>query len=165
MNPTNKTNKRKQCDIANEVPHHQAEAKIAALKRIATMDEMGCWILGKTDRRSGKATTSQGGKNTDGYRQVWLIPEGTATAKPTGRSAQRAYLLHKLSMYAYHVRLPEEGEQASHLCNKRECFNPDHLVAESIKTNNSRKGCPGDISCSHCTQITWSCPHNPKCVN
>lgn len=53
----------------------------------------------------------------------------------------------------------------SHLCDNRRCFNPDHLTAERAIVNNSRKGCPGPITCSvHGHLIVDLCPHTPRCI-
>ena len=34
-----------------------------------------------------------------------------------------------------------QGEQASHLCHKTTCINPDHIVVETKARNEQRKGC------------------------
>jgi hypothetical protein len=65
----------------------------------------------------------------------------------------------------------------SHRCNDPRCGNPDHLVVESKKTNNQRKGCPGpavrvQVACpgdpANCEcsseQYVDLCRHEPRCI-
>lgn len=81
----------------------------------------------------------------------------------TGRSAQTAFLLHRLSFLATTGR--DATGHVSHLCNVAKCFNPDHLCDESAVVNNSRKGCPGPIICSvHHHLVVDLCPHQPRCI-
>ena len=40
-----------------------------------------------------------------------------------------------------------DGFEASHLCHKRRCYNPEHLVLEHRATNKSRDACVKDGSC------------------
>jgi hypothetical protein len=81
-----------------------------------------------------------------------------------GRSAQTAFLLHIVSYVAARNQHPP-GLQVSHLCDTRRCFNPDHLVAESIAINNSRKGCAGPIACTvHGHIVVDLCAHIPRCI-
>lgn len=133
-------------DIAAEISRADALAHVNLVER--QVNARGCWIpVGKS-------------RNTDGYVQVWL------TGSAPGRRNQRAYLLHKLAMWAFGKALPTgKSEHASHLCDERACFNPGHLVAESIQANNSRKGCPGDVRCAcGCNVVAFTCPHIPRCV-
>lgn len=57
------------------------------------------------------------------------------------------------------------NHQVSHLCDRRRCFNLDHLQDETPQVNNSRKGCPGPIICPvHGHLIVDLCSHNPTCI-
>ena len=88
---------------------------------------------------------------TDMPNCMKFIPDLLAPGA-TGKANQRTNLLHKLSMLAYNIHLPGNGkEQASHLCDTRECFHRWHLFTESIVTNNSRKGCP--VTWTWCVQM------------
>lgn len=99
----------------------------------------GCWLF-------------TGSKNNDGY-ELHL----------TGRSSQTAFLLH-VCAYLARTGLGING-QASHLCDNRACFNPDHIMDEAPQVNNSRKGCPGQIICGfHHHVIVDLCPHRPTCI-
>jgi len=121
-----------------------------------TTNEIGCWLFA-------------GSLNTDGYGQVFK--KVNSTAHLTGRTCQKAILIHKLSAYAYGLWTgnPDgDNRQISHLCDVRNCFNPDHLIMESALANNERKGCPGKIGviCECCGQSRYVviCPHLPPCI-
>ena len=62
-----------------------------------------------------------------------------------------------------------KGEQASHLCHQRTCINPQHIVLEGVKYNNSRKGCLGPsvaFECCKCSErhVLNLCKHTPPCI-
>jgi hypothetical protein len=83
----------------------------------------------------------------------------------TGRSSQTAFLLHVVSYVARHGSNPPAGHHVSHICDRRNCFNPEHLVAESPQANNSRKGCPGPVFCpEHGHELINLCSHWPLCI-
>lgn len=110
----------------------------------------GCWLY------SGSA-------NNDGYCQVWLKPRHQRHL--TGRNVQKAFLLHVIATVARTGQNIPQHYHASHLCDRRNCFNPDHLQAETITMNNSRKGCPGPIYCAvHGHLIVDLCAHSPRCI-
>jgi len=91
--------------------------------------------------------------------------------KPNGRghcqikSGGIKYLAHRIM--ACHRHNPEEytpyskatALAASHLCGKRWCVNPQHLVLEHEAINQTRDCCRmfGD-------QPNYRCPHNPVCL-
>lgn len=92
----------------------------------------------------------------------WLYAQYQVKS-PTGK---KNYLLHIVALRAAAaLLLPQSGEHASHLCHNRCCFNVQHITVESIKINNQRKGCPGDIHCSCCGSAAYACPHLPKCIS
>lgn len=108
----------------------------------------GCWLF-------------TGSLNTDGYGQVFA--KKNADLRLTGRSSQTAFLLHRVAYLASTGR--DATDHVSHLCDRPRCFNPDHLADETAQVNNSRKGCPGPISCSvHFHVIVDLCPHMPRCI-
>jgi hypothetical protein len=81
----------------------------------------------------------------------------------TGRACQTAFLIHVLSFVASRGRNPTN--HVSHLCDRRNCFNPEHLQDETAVVNNSRKGCPGPIFCAdHGHELVDLCAHSPKCI-
>ena len=109
---------------------------------------LGCWLF-------------TGSKNTDGYGQVFAKKNSNINA--TGREVQTAWLLHILAYLAVNGHAPQQ--HCSHLCDNRACFNPDHLVDESVEENNRRKGCWGDILCpEHGHAIVQFCSHSPRCI-
>lgn len=77
-----------------------------------------------------------------------------------------AFLLHIVSFVADRGHGVPNDQQVSHLCDRRNCFNPNHLLAESVQANNSRKGCPGPLFCpDHGHKIASLCKHAPtKCI-
>lgn len=74
----------------------------------------------------------------------------------------------KLAGYERYKRWPTDGEQSSHRCLERRCFNPSHIVYESAEANNARKNCLVWIECPHtdedCERVAFVCPHNPPCI-
>jgi len=71
--------------------------------------------------------------------------------------------VHILAAWTKYHRLPKKSEVVSHLCHRKLCVNPEHLVIESIAENNARKGCL--CSLVDTAGVTWSlCWHYPKCL-
>lgn len=71
--------------------------------------------------------------------------------------------MHILSACIRYSSVPTEGQVVSHLCHRKLCINPNHLVIESIMVNNSRKGCL--CSFKDGKGVLWClCPHNPRCL-
>jgi len=147
--------------------------QIAQQKRLSNCEVdnfTGCWLF-------------NGSTNNDGYRQVeflrspfWfatlantselckVFTKRNADLQRTGRAAQTAFLLHVISYIAANGA-HRTDRHISHLCDIRNCFNPDHLVSESPQLNNDRKGCAGPIYCSvHGHLIVDLCSHSPNCV-
>jgi hypothetical protein len=72
--------------------------------------------------------------------------------------------VHILAAWVTTQELPGESHVASHLCHRKKCINPKHLVIESITKNNQRKGCLCQLIDS--AGKRWNlCPHEPKCIN
>lgn len=71
--------------------------------------------------------------------------------------------VHMLAAWIHTGQLPAEDTVVSHLCHRKLCINPDHLIIESITSNNSRKGCL--CACSDSVGRTLIlCCHVPRCL-
>jgi hypothetical protein len=142
---------RQRIDYAAELGQVRAQ-EILYEKRTNNMvvGARGCWEF-------------TGSLNTDGYGQIWSKKNSTIAAGLTGRSSQTAFLLHVVAFLAHTGHAPVYS--CSHLCDNTKCFNPDHLVDESLEDNNGRKGCWGDVYCpEHGHVIVSFCTHIPKCI-
>lgn len=92
-----------------------------------------------------------------------VFTKKNADLNRTGRASQTAFLIHRLSFVAANGR--DCVRDCSHLCDVRNCFNPDHLQDENALINNSRKGCPGLLACSvHHHVVCNLSPHTLKCI-
>jgi hypothetical protein len=69
----------------------------------------------------------------------------------------------ELLVWASGNQVPDQS-QVSHLCHNPRCLVPDHVVVESPKENNGRKGCRVWIDCPHCPRKIFLCTHSPACV-
>lgn len=100
---------------------------------------------------------------TESRWQIWT--KANNRQHETGRSSQSAFIIHIVAYVAHNRTDVLTGSHISYLCNRRHCFNPAHLVRESVQSNNSHKGCPGCITCSvHDHVIIDLCLHNPRCI-
>ena len=141
---------RKKLNYAAELGMERCLSLFVSKQAQATTNLRGCLLF-------------NGSTNTDGYGQIYTKPN--ALVRSTGRAAQRAFLLHIVAFVAHHGQHGFETENhISHICDMRNCFNPDHLVLESAQANNARKGCPGNIVCEGCNLVVYLCPHFPGCV-
>lgn len=71
--------------------------------------------------------------------------------------------MHILACWIGTGLIPGPKQVVSHLCHRKTCINPDHLVIESIATNNARKGC----LCAFNTpdgRVWGLCAHAPLCL-
>lgn len=85
-----------------------------------------------------------------------------------GKARGRFYhvQLHRVAFLAWHGRDTRPGMVASHLCGRRDCFNPSHITEESQAMNVSRSsvGCAGQIVCrQHGCVLEEVCGHVPAC--
>lgn len=74
--------------------------------------------------------------------------------------------LYRVAFMAWNGRDIRPGMVASHLCGRRDCFNPLHIVEETQAVNVSRSffGCPGQIVCrQHGCVLEKVCVHKPPC--
>jgi len=54
---------------------------------------------------------------------------------------------------------------ASHLCHRKDCVEPTHIVWEPGWYNRARDNCPGKVECTTChTQPAATCGHIPQCI-
>ena len=82
---------------------------------------------------------------------------------PIGK--EETFYLHHVAWYAFGNDVPRPvAEHLSHLCGDPRCFNPCHLVIESPKMNNQRKGCKVAVRCTHCGHVIKLCDHMPGCI-
>ena len=66
-----------------------------------------------------------------------------------------------MAAWARNFKKRRPGQHASHLCHRRECFNPNHLVFESASKNAQRNHCP---VFKGITFPQRACDHNPPCL-
>jgi len=70
----------------------------------------------------------------------------------------KKYYVHVIAAIHRYQRIPGPGEEVSHLCHNRTCFNMDHLAIESGLVNKSRLCCE-----LFKTKEGYKCPHEPTC--
>jgi len=70
--------------------------------------------------------------------------------------------VHMLAVFMARAELPGEREVCSHLCHRKRCCTPEHIVIETIVDNSRRNYCLHSLSASN---QTWNlCPHMPRCL-
>lgn len=118
----------------------------------------GCWYnIGPTGIGLGK----------DGYTRTRRWTNEQLAAGPERNVNQNIYY-HQIAYQGWTGdTVPKDG--TSHLCHFRRCFNPLHLVDESITANNSRQKCGGQLLCFHHGQhprlVADDCRHQPRCID
>lgn len=55
-------------------------------------------------------------------------------------------------------------ETASHLCHRKSCIRPDHIIIETVGCNGRRNGCLAFAACGRCGERVSACCHTPKCL-
>lgn len=116
------------------------EICLAALAKLKTQREGWCEL-------SVLAPTK-----TNGYIQVSV------------GGVNKAVLLGELCLWASGSVL-DEGGQVSHLCGHPSCSVPSHVIVESAKANNARKGCAVWSLCKcGCGVYSMICKHVPHCI-
>lgn len=99
----------------------------------------------------------------EGYAQFKMVTPAQRAAGPVEKNRGINFLMHKVAYVAEYGL--DVQHTASHLCARPHCFNPKHIVDESILKNNQRKGCVGEVRClAHNHTIVDLCTHEPKCV-
>lgn len=71
--------------------------------------------------------------------------------------------LQQVILWSQGIKL-NDGEQASHRCNRRKCTVTSHIVAEPETYNQNRKGCAVWVDCFHCDLKVFLCQHVPPCI-
>lgn len=95
----------------------------------------GCWLAQKSPNR-----------DENGYIQLAPVVEcSVRSPNGTHRNPVLPQGAHRLAVRAWKTedefqRLVR-GEEASHLCHQKSCFNPSHIVVESKCSNELRKRC------------------------
>lgn len=95
------------------------------------------------------------GRQLHGYGLVYA-----GTTKCQKRKLVR---LHILAAWIHHGKGPDDGQQASHLCHRRNCYNPKHVVFESVLINNQRSCCVFSTPLRN-GKLRPSCSHFPLCL-
>ena len=138
-------------DYLRELGQRRAQAIIAEKMRDPLTeypeDGTGCILFG-------------GSLNNDGYGQVQK--KKNSVLHVPGRNLT-SWAIHRV---AYVAKTGQDAAgHCSHLCDRRRCFNADHIVDENASQNNARKGCAGVIICGfHHHPIVDICTHEPKCI-
>ncbi|KAH7318512.1 hypothetical protein B0I35DRAFT_432239 [Stachybotrys elegans] len=83
-----------------------------------------------------------GNFNTNGYRIYKYTP-------PPNTRIQRSFTMHNIAYVDFNGQNPQPAQQISHLCDVRNCFNPEHPVAESVQTNNRHRSWAPDCQPLH----------------
>jgi hypothetical protein len=136
-----------------QMDHQFAEELLASYKKKMTINSRGCWIPTKKPR-------------PDGYVRFSVTKGNAKTAFGIDEpEKETTYYLHHLSFLVENDwNLPERHvDHVSHLCSDPRCFNPEHLLIESPKQNNSRKNC-GQIFKCKCGCKVVACRHEPQCI-
>jgi hypothetical protein len=55
-------------------------------------------------------------------------------------------------------------ETASHLCHRKSCIRPEHIIIETVGSNGRRNGCLAFVACDHCGERINACGHWPRCL-
>ena len=67
-------------------------------------------------------------------------------------------------LWANGLDVTPDKDQCSHLCPNKGCKLLPHVLPESAKANNNRKGCLVWIDCHHCGLKIFVCMHRPHCI-
>jgi hypothetical protein len=128
-------------------------AHLTDKQRVALWDKEKCKVKELKDDQDENSTPCHiwTGSTQNGY---------PAISQGHGKSKLK---VHILASWIKHRSLPQEKEVTSHLCHRKTCINPDHLVIESIASNNARKGCLKALQVEN-GKIFNLCWHDPPCM-
>lgn len=94
---------------------------------------------------------------------LWTGPKQNGYPALSMGHAQSKVKVHILAAWTRYHHLPRKNEVVSHLCHRKLCVNPMHLVIETISMNNARKGCLCALLDG--TGNAWIlCSHYPRCI-
>jgi hypothetical protein len=95
--------------------------------------------------------------------QIWQGSTQNGYPSISQGHAKSKIKVHILAAWVKHRKLPEPDQVVSHLCHRKKCINPDHLVIESITNNNDRKGCLKAFKDDQ-GRVFSCCRHVPACL-
>lgn len=123
----------------------KTHVKYTALPPPYQADQYRCWDF--TPKASG------GSVATTGYGELQLLGRGKSKVK-----------MHILAHFLHTGEQPQKQPKLdiSHRCHRKLCFNPHHLVRETVEENCSRDYCFAVASIGG--QYIDLCRHNPKCL-
>jgi len=82
----------------------------------------------------------------------------------SAEGANKFAMLQEVLVWSRGVTERVLGEQCSHLCGNPLCLVAEHIIMESAKDNNNRKGCLVVGDCAHCPLKYLLCRHQPSCI-
>ncbi|KAI0151830.1 hypothetical protein GGR57DRAFT_470498 [Xylariaceae sp. FL1272] len=107
----------------------------------------------------------------DGESGCWLVKRslfrgGYARAGISLNGKRTSLMMHRVAFTCWNGRDIRPGMISSHLCRRRNCFNPTHIIEESQKVNLRRSMgyCTGTFICNKHDRILIWCPHEPRCL-
>lgn len=72
--------------------------------------------------------------------------------------------VHIMAVFLQINKFPKNNECISHLCHRKACINPEHLVIEALSLNNRRIGCLCAIQVPDMNITVKVCIHEPSCI-
>lgn len=120
----------------------------------------GCWLSSTSLTPEGYARISKKTNST-----IARELRGLSAPHVDSKSGFVTVLLHRVAFVSRSGENVPDGQQASHVCDEPNCFNPSHVVAEDALTNASRKACV-QIRCPHHDYaiVLDLCRHAPRCI-
>jgi hypothetical protein len=82
------------------------------------------------------------------------------------KGANKFCTLGEMLGWAAGYEVSKPLDQISHRCHNPKCVLPSHVVVESARDNNNRKGCRVWATCPHegCPDKLILCVHQPSCI-
>lgn len=101
------------------------------------------------------------------FDKCWLWTGSTQNGYPciSQGHAKSKLKVHMLACYIRTGgRLPKSNEVVSHLCHRKLCINPNHVIIETITQNNKRKSCLRAFKDPDTDKVWNLCYHTPQCL-
>lgn len=94
------------------------------------------------------------------FDECWIWNKSTANGYPSLSMGhgQSKLKIHMLAEWTKCGEIPTKKQVVSHLCHRKLCINPNHLVIETISENNKRIGCLCSFVDSQ-KKVWRLCPH------